>query len=189
VLNKDGKIASVGDRLLLLIAAALLFVVAVGIILMAVNWSPAQDLGLQLANQLIYGHWEAAAVGFLIMLMGLRFIYLALSGRKAPRALISSSELGDVTITIAAVENMVQRTAFQVAGIREARPAVIVKPDGVAIKLRAWVDQEAHMPELATEIQELLSSQLKKAAGLTVTSVSVEIQGVGARTRERRGIA
>ncbi|HHT70073.1 MAG: alkaline shock response membrane anchor protein AmaP [bacterium] len=181
---------STGDRFLLIVAAILLVVAAVSVVLMAFNWGPAINLGMRLTSEFVYGRWEAAIVGGVMLAIGLRLIRLSLARRKVLGALVARSELGEISITVAAVENMVQRTALQVAGIREVRPAVVAQPEGVAVRIKAWVEKEANVPELAEEVQEILSSHLKEVAGLTATSISVEVQGVGTeptfRTRAPR---
>jgi uncharacterized alkaline shock family protein YloU len=186
VLNKGIGVLDNWGRLLLIIAGVILLAISVSVIAMATNFEPAIDLGTQLLNKFIYGRWETAFVGVLIMMLALRLINLSLAGRKAKGAIISSSAVGDVTITVAAVENMVQRTVLQVTGIQEVHPTVIAKPDGIVVRIKAWVEKDAHVPELAAEVQEVLGSYLKEVAGLTATSIGVEIQGVGTRTRTAR---
>lgn len=168
-----------GDRFLLFVAAILLVILAFGVILMAFNLGPVINLGTQLARDFIYGHWEAALVGVAILIVGLRLVYISLLGRKSEGALVARSELGDVSITIPAVENMVQRTAMQVEGIREVRPSVVTRPEGVAVKIKAWLQKDVNVPELAAEVQEVIKSYLKEVAGLAVTSIGIEVQAEG----------
>ncbi|HHV06913.1 MAG TPA: alkaline shock response membrane anchor protein AmaP [Firmicutes bacterium] len=169
----------IGDRFLLFLAAMLLAVIALGVILLGLNLPVAQNLATQFVGELVYGQWVAVLIGAAVLAIGLRLAVLSLAGRKPPGALISRSELGEVSITVPAVENMVQRTATQVDGVKEVRPSVAAKSEGVAVKLKTWVEKDVNVPELAAQVQEILGSHLKEVAGLAVASINVEVQGVG----------
>lgn len=170
---------STGDRLLLLLVAIFLMAIAIGVVMLGLNFGLAVNAVYSLLQEFFFGRWEAALVGGVILLIGLRLIYLALAGRKPLGALVTRSELGEVSITVPAVENLVKQTAGQIEGIREVRPTVTARTDGVAIRLKAWVEKDINVPELAVQIQETLRSHLKEVVGLNTATINVEVQDVG----------
>lgn len=168
-----------GDRLLLLIAAIFLIATAIGMVIIGLNLGPGLNMAYSLLQEFAYGRWEAVLVGGVMLVIGLRLTYLSLAGRKPLGALVTRSELGEVSITVPAVENLVKRTAGQVDGVREVRPIVTARTDGVAVRLKAWVEKDINVPELAVQIQEVLRSHLKEVVGLNAATINVEIQDVG----------
>ena len=90
---------------------------------------------------------------------------------------------------------MVQRTALQVAGIREVRPAVVAQPEGVAVRIKAWVEKRKPMfRSWQRRFRKSLAHTSRKLPGLRPLP-SVWVQGVGTeptfRTRapaRKRGI-
>ncbi|MGI6129929.1 MAG: alkaline shock response membrane anchor protein AmaP [bacterium] len=168
-----------GDRLLLLVLSIILVSIAAGTVLLGFNLGPATSTMALLFKRFVYGRLEAVLIGGVVIVFALRLIYLSLAGRRQPGVLVARSELGEVSITLPAVENLVKRSVGQVDGVREVRPIVRAQTDGVTVKLKAWVEKDFNVPELAVQIQETLRSHLKEVVGLNATTINVEVQDIG----------
>ncbi|GFN23318.1 alkaline shock response membrane anchor protein AmaP [Thermanaeromonas sp. C210] len=112
--------------------------------------------------------------------LSLRFLVVSLQ-RKAPRveqALICRGEAGDVTISLAALENLVVRAARQVKGIREVKPRLKILPEGVMVTLEVQVLPDQNLPGMAQNLQERVRNYVTEVTGLESPEVRVLINGV-----------
>ena len=89
---------------------------------------------------------------------------------------------GSITLTAAAINDLVASAARDVEGVRlRRRRAVEVRhADGRAsVSLELGVTQGEPLPELARTVQERVGDALAQASGLEVERVDVEIAEIG----------
>jgi uncharacterized alkaline shock family protein YloU len=130
-----------------------------------------------------YGGWKAWVIAALVLLAGLRLAYLALPRKKAEHLLVQNSELGEVSVALTAIENLVQRTAGQVEGVKDVRSKVNAQAEGVSINLNAWVGSDVNVPDLAVRLQETVRQRLQQVVGLKAIAVKVAVKDIGGEPR------
>ncbi|MGB4314998.1 MAG: alkaline shock response membrane anchor protein AmaP, partial [bacterium] len=127
----------------------------------------------------LYGRYDLGLVALLLLLASLRLLYLALGRRGQGRGISSRTELGELKISFAAVENLIQKTVRQVKGARETKVRVKGTPGGVAVKLHLVVNPEENVPALSKMIQEAICEQVRETMGIEVDEVSIFIANIG----------
>ncbi|MDK2820080.1 MAG: hypothetical protein PWP31_45 [Clostridia bacterium] len=116
----------------------------------------------------------------ILILVAFRFLVISLktSSNQSKQAIISLADLGAVSITMPALENMVSRAARQVKGVREVRPGLKYEPDGLVIKLSIVVNPDQNLPELTKSLQERVYEYIVTTAGLKVSEIKVRVTGI-----------
>ncbi len=109
---------------------------------------------------------------FLLLAIGLR------SSRRPVETILSYSELGEVRISIGALENMVLRVTQQHNAVKESSRKVVKTPRGLVIYLRAKVLPDLNLPTLASELQQNINSYIEEVTGIKVAEVKVLVENI-----------
>jgi len=88
------------------------------------------------------------------------------------------SDEGTVTVTDAALAQLVHAAAEQVDGVRVRRrhTAIAIEGDGARVGLELAVAFGSVLPEAARAVQERVSSALGTMCGVTVNAVDVTVE-------------
>ncbi|MDN5346905.1 MAG: hypothetical protein PWP65_469 [Clostridia bacterium] len=118
----------------------------------------------------------------IVFLVAARFLWAGLAILRprsdSDQALIQTTDLGEVRLTMPALESMVVRAARQIKGIREVKVRLKVLPGGLAVMLELTVLPDRSLPPLAQEAQEAVRRYLSEIAGLEVLEVRVLVSGL-----------
>ncbi|MDK2882379.1 MAG: hypothetical protein PWP58_715 [Bacillota bacterium] len=172
-----------GDRFLVFLASLFLMFFAAVIALSAGGALHSFPADVWVFSLYGYDGWKAWAIAVLVFLLGLRLAFLALPRKRAEHLLLQNSELGEVSIALTAIENLVQRTAGQVEGVKEVRSKVNTQAEGLSINLNAWVGSNVNVPDLATRLQEAVRQRLQQVVGLKAVAVKVAVKDIGGEPR------
>ncbi|HHY36652.1 MAG TPA: alkaline shock response membrane anchor protein AmaP [Firmicutes bacterium] len=172
------------DRILLFVAMLSLVFLSLFALLLAFGLLSLEQLGTSIA--LLYGRLDVGLVALFFLLASLRLFYLALGRRGQGRGISSRTELGELKISFAAVENLIQRTVRQIRGARETRVRVKGTPGGIAVKLQVVVNPEENVPALSKRIQEAICLQVRETMGIEVAEVNVHIANIGQEALEKK---
>lgn len=167
------------DRALLALFAFIVAILAGIFLAVIAGWSVPLDL---LEISLLNNNYRilAGGVALILFLLALRFLGggLRLASPGEGRAVIKAADLGVVSISLPALENLVTRAARQVKGVREIRPRLRYGPEGLAISLNITVNPDHNLPEMAAELQAKVREYVAATAGLEVAEVQVRINGI-----------
>jgi uncharacterized alkaline shock family protein YloU len=88
------------------------------------------------------------------------------------------SDEGTVTVTDAALEQLVHTAAEQVDGVRvrRRRTAIAIESGGAHVELELSVAFGIVLPDAARAVQERVSSALGTMCGVTVNAVDVTVE-------------
>jgi uncharacterized alkaline shock family protein YloU len=111
--------------------------------------------------------------------------------------LVSSSELGDVSVSSAAVAEIVRYAATESYGVvglaghgrwsrflpwgSRSAIAVVRREDGLEIRLRVVVEHGLRLAEVATAVRSRVRYEVERMVGLPVADLEVRIERVRSR--------
>jgi len=169
------------DRILLTVyTVALMVFSAVALVVSLGYRRPFAAFRLALGGE---GRWLTGGVSLLVLVASLRLLYSAFA---RPRAhVVHETELGEVRISREAVSNLMQRVAKQVRGIRDVRPDVSIRPDGIDARLRIWVSPDVNIPALAGQVQDELRRAVREVVGVELAEITLRVENIS--TDARRG--
>lgn len=102
------------------------------------------------------------AATLLISLVFARVIY----GRQEQERLIHfDNPLGRVTISLAAIEDMIRRLVIHTPQIKEIRPSIISVKKGLEIEIRLVLRSEVNIPEMTAELQDIIKRKIQDVIG------------------------
>jgi hypothetical protein len=173
------------ERVTLVLDVLLGLVLALAAVGVAIHphWASAPPWGDRLGGTARWGIGVVGAAWTVVSLSLLRSAFAG--GERLPR--VHLTELGEIRVSVGAIENMVMRVASGARGLRDARVRVRAQPGGaVAVQVQAWVNPEVSIPKWAEELQQTIQTYLKSVVGLDVTAVTVTVSDIGQDGRRGR---
>lgn len=165
-------------RLVAVLLGIILLVVGIFIIAASSDLVPVLGTRLKLGAGEAYpvialaGGANVVASLFLLLAIGFR------PSRKPAETILQYSELGEVRISIAAIENMVLRVTQQHNAVKESSRKVVKTPRGLVIYLRARVLPDLNLPSLASELQQNINKYIEEVTGIKVAEVKVLVENI-----------
>lgn len=164
------------DRIILSIYTFLLTLLSLGIVLLAMNLIPLDFLRTGLVY--ISGQWEAGLVGAIFLLVSVRLMLAGLRSKTSNDTIIHHTDMGDVHITVDAVENLVEKTARNTRGVRGAKVKVTCCDGGVKVRIKAVISPESSVPAVGTEIQKRVHEYIKNTVGVELAEIHILVNNI-----------
>src|SRR5690606_14981724 len=122
-----------------------------------------------------------------LLLVGLALFLLAQVWQRepVPDRLRRTTQLGDVSISLRAVESLVHRAAHQVKGIAEVDVQVAAAGEELHIDLSLMVQPDMRIPDVTQAVQERVEAYVRETVGLPVSRVGVEVRNIARDARGR----
>lgn len=144
------------------------FLVGGAMIAFSFKWiSPADlssviDFIIQPTNsRIIFG-----LAGLLLILLSISFAQLILGKIQRERTIAFSNPLGEVTISLIAVEDLIKRLVSSIYEVKELRPDVIAGKKGLEVDLRIILRAETNIPDLTMRLQDLIKNKIQETLGV-----------------------
>lgn len=117
----------------------------------------------------------------LLILAGGRLFWISLRKPRGKHVVLAESALGQIRVSLQAVENLVEKVVSQINGVREVKSRMVSVPQGIGIQVRAAVTPDVNVPEVSVEIQNRIKEQVFAVTGLSVNTVRVSIENISAQ--------
>ena len=163
------------DKLLFLLLA--LCFTALGI-LMIYSVLNAQMILNLVEDMLLHKQWLVVIAGAVVAFIGIFLVLNMLFTKKEKIAKVSGNDIGQVTMSMEAIESMINRTVSNISGIKEVSPKLKIVGDKVAICLHITVQSDMIVPELGTAIQKAVKEDLETMAGVAIAEIKVLVSSV-----------
>lgn len=164
------------DRIILSIYTLLLAVLSGAVILIALGLISLDAVWTSLS--LIHGHWEAALVAAVFLLVSVRLMLAGLRSRASGSTIIHHNAMGDIHISLGAVENLVEKTARHVRGVRGVKVVASHSDEGLKLRLRAVISPESNIPTVTAEIQQRVAEYVKSTVGVELADMHVLVANI-----------
>jgi uncharacterized alkaline shock family protein YloU len=140
----------------------------------------ALDQALNDLNQ----SWLIGISAILLFMIGVYILINNFRAKQVVQTIIKTTQLGDICISLDAIEALVVKAAGKVPGLREIKPVIKPAQQGIAILIKGTVTAEDSIPQMSLELQDIVRNTVEAIAGVPVIEVRVVIQGI---TRDLRG--
>jgi len=176
------------DRVLLTIYTFVITLFSLGIVFIASKQVSLELLWTSLQVN-IYGRWEAALIGFVFFLLSMRLLITGITPHKGRQSIVQDTALGQVHITLSAIENLVQKVTRQIKGVRSVKTYIVNSDQGIGIHLKTVVSPEGSIPDISEEIQNRVKNYVHHVVGTEVAYIRLFVEDisneVGSKPRSR----
>lgn len=163
------------DKLLFLLLA--LCFTALGILMIYSVLNAQMVIGV-VEDLLLHSQWLVVIAGAVIAFIGIFLVLNMLFTKKERIAKVSGNDIGQVTMSMEAIQSMINRTVSNIGGIKEVTPKLKIVGDKVAICLHITVQSDMIVPELGTTIQKAVKEDLETMAGVSIAEIKVLVSSV-----------
>lgn len=173
------------DRIVLAVYTTSLGVLAIIFILMSFGWhTPLGFVGTSLKDP--QGRLLVSLIASFYLVISLRLVYYAFRRKYAGQTVVHETSLGEIRVSLDAVENFVRKVARQVQGVRDVRAHVHLSPGGLRTFVRITVSPDISIPSLSNEVQTSIKTYVRNVVGVEVAEVSVYVENITAEIRRSR---
>lgn len=134
------------------------------------------NLLVNILNQ-TYQRWEFAILFLLFFLASAWIVYPFFSNEKKVTP-ISKSEIGEVDITLDALDSLVNNIALEQDGVTAIKNRLKTKDGILLINLTAEIFPSKNIPEITGNLQELVKTYIEDITGVTVGEIKVLVETV-----------
>ncbi|MGI6537401.1 MAG: alkaline shock response membrane anchor protein AmaP [Caldicoprobacterales bacterium] len=167
------------DRILLSIITLFLMLLAIGLLMFTLKIIPNILIDKFIFNM---QNGESMVISILLsimlLLISLRLFIASWQRKKPISAVLSSTELGSIGISVTTLDTLAQKTVNTFQEVCEVKSLVIPDPAGTRIQLRIIVLPDVAIPELARNIQNKVKEYVESISGVKVNEVQVYIENL-----------
>jgi uncharacterized alkaline shock family protein YloU len=128
---------------------------------------------------------EGIIVGGALFLISVRILQLFFRKKKIKKAIVAKNELGDVNISLDAINSLVHDIVKQESNTKDIQSQIRVKENGVHVYLNLVVDSRTIIPELSERLQEILKDRVSESTGVKISKVQILIKEIKREERVR----
>jgi hypothetical protein len=142
------------------------------------------DAGWSLAYGMLSSDLNLLLTGVLAgLLMMLVFSMTTPRSRTLPEYISFDGHGGEVSISLKAVKDFVQRIAAEYAAIVNMQPTLTVRNGSIEVELDVRVTAGTHIPELCQMLQERVRESMTDTLGLSdIRTIKVNVREIGGHT-------
>ena len=174
------------DRIILSVYTLLLAVLSLGVIGLSAGLVPVDFVWTGLT--LLSGQWEAGLVGAVFLLVSIRLLLAGVRSSRWKDTIIHHTGLGDVHISLNAVENLIEKTARHSKGVRGIKVRVSPAPDGMKVHIRAIISPDCHVPSVTAEIQDNVKEHLRSTVGVEMAEILILVENISNEFKSRHRV-
>jgi uncharacterized alkaline shock family protein YloU len=104
-------------------------------------------------------------IGCLFICVGLTFAKLLIKQARSQNALVYQSRMGRVTVSLAAIEDIVKKTLKKFLVIKDCKIKVNLEDTELEIVMRLTLWSAMNIPDILREVQEEVRSRLNRVVG------------------------
>ncbi len=173
------------DRVVLTLYTLFLALFSLTMLLVSAGWSyPLDRLNWSLSTA--SGRWGTGVVSAVLLVASLRLLYFGFRKRRGVQTVVHETSMGEVRISLDAVEDLVRRVGRQVQGVREIKPVVTSEQSGLSVVVRTCVSPDVSIPQVSEELQTTVRNYVKNVVGATVSEVRVFVGGITTEPKRSR---
>ena len=159
-------------------------IVAIWVLAIATGWSLPSDLLYQGLEWLRINPWESTIVAALLLLLG--FLILYRPRKNISLSFRTSSKFGEIRIAQDALQEIIRRSAMEVAGVRKVQVLLREREAGLEITGETQFDLDVVITEVSEELQLRVQRDVEHYTGIHVAEVKVLVRSFETTSHQAR---
>jgi uncharacterized alkaline shock family protein YloU len=125
------------------------------------------------------------AVGGIFLVGSILILLSGFRNRKIPESVINNGEMGSVSISFNAVENLILKAANNVERLKDVKVKLKPREDSLSIILKVTVAPDTNIPELTSELQRVVKDYVESMAGISVREIKVKVENIAIPQKQK----
>jgi uncharacterized alkaline shock family protein YloU len=132
------------------------------------------------------GQFAVGLIGTVFFVVSVRLIFMAFRRQGGGQPVVHETSMGEVRISLDAVENLVRKVARSAKGVREMKAMIRHDKEGMHALLRGTFSPEVSIPEVSEEIQTAVRQYVKRVVGVELADIQLEVENIANEGRRSR---
>lgn len=122
-------------------------------------------------------------------LVGVLLLWLELRSRstKVPELVVEKDNLGNISASISSIQDLVNREAENIEGVRESLTQVKNSSRGIHLQCRLSVDPQTSASQIGQQVQERIKTAVEHFLGKPVLGINLQTQ-IAPLTKQTKGL-
>ncbi len=165
----------------------------IGVCLIAVSIHTVSIESMVIALQYLYTTPNlriiTGGIGLFLIIVSITIAHLTAGGIQREKTIAFTNPEGQVTVSLAAIEDFIRRLSGQIPEIKELKPNVIASKKGVEVLSKVILFSDTNIPEVTEKIQTVIKKRVQEMLGIenaikVFVHVAKIIQREGAVSKE-----
>lgn len=113
------------------------------------------------------------AVSIILFVLSIAIMFLGVGKGSIASTVIKSTEHGNIRVSLDTIDSIALKTAKGISFVRDARINSINTDAGLVINIRVALMNNAIIPDVTAEIQEVVKNHVESTVGLMVVGVPI----------------
>jgi len=172
------------DKFIIGILSTGYMVASVFLVMISLGWTSPLTYA---ENYLLYttSRWLLGLTGVVVFIVSLTLFLGSFRTKPVKVTAIHETSLGQIKITLPALEHLVVKAARSIQGIRDVKPLLKTMADGLSVQLKVQVLPDIGIPNITEEMQKTVKEYLLKTAGITVHEIKIVVNKITWETKSR----
>lgn len=110
-----------------------------------------------------------ALVGLFLIIVSITTAHLTTAKMQREKTIAFTNPGGQVTVSLAAIEDFIRRLISQVPEIKELKPNVVASKRGIEVTNRVILFSDTNIPQVTERIQALIKKRVQEMLGIEDT--------------------
>lgn len=165
---------NIGDRLIIGILSLGYVVASICFIIIALGWwIPLDTFETFLID--LNNRWILGLTATLIFFISLTLFLRSFKSKPVKYTVVNETSLGQINITLPALEQLILKVAKSIQGVREVKPTLKIITGGIAVMLKVQIIPDINIPQVTAELQEAIKAYLLKTVGTSVQEIKIQV--------------
>lgn len=130
--------------------------------------------------------WILGLTSFLVFILTFTLFLRSFKTNPIKLTTIHQTALGQIDITLSALELLVLKAAKKVAGIQEVKPVLKLTENNLSMLLKVQVSPDLNIPQITAELQHAIKEYLLQTAGTSLQEIRIQVTKVNVDTKISR---
>lgn len=117
-------------------------------------------------------------VELVFLVLSIMFFSLGFKSNKEKRSVSKFTNVGEIKISLTAIENIVLGVSKKINGVKEAKVYVRKQGDSVSVAVKLVIMSDVNIPVLSEDIQNRSKKSIEESSGISVNDVKVLIDSI-----------
>lgn len=133
--------------------------------------------------------WSVVVISFGGLMIGVLLLWLELrpDSTNVPALVVEKDALGDITASMTSIQDLVNREAENIEGVRESLTHVKKSSRGIHLQCRLSVDPQANASKIGQQVQERIKAAVEHFLGKPVLGINLQTQ-ITPLTKHTKGL-
>lgn len=119
--------------------------------------------------------WILGLVSFFIFMLTFILFLSCFKTKSDKLAAIHQTALGQIDITLSALESLILKAAKKTSGVKEVKPILKLTENKLSVLLKVKVNPDINIPQITAELQHAVKDYLAQTAGTSLQDIKIQV--------------